>query len=158
MAFTVLEGIFVSLIAVCVLAIMLNRLAPLTTARWLRNALRCLAGLQAKTIQVQGQTFPYLVGGTGEPMVLVHGFTADKDTWGAVARHLTAKYTVIAPDLPGFGDSARDPQANYSLDMQVENLRVFLQRMGITRVHLGGQLHGRRCGRLICRQVPTGGG
>ena len=106
------------------------------------NFLRRLAGLQAKTIRVQGQTFPYLVGGSGDPLVLVHGFTADKDTWGAVARHLTAQYTVIAPDLPGFGDTVRDPNANYSLDTQVENLRVFVQSMGLKRVHLGGNSMG----------------
>ena len=142
------------LIVVSGLAIGLNRLAPLWMARWLRKALRRLAGLQAKTIAVQGLTFPYLVGGAGEPLVLVHGFTADKDTWGAVARHLTAWYTVIAPDLPGFGDATRNPTANYSLDVQVENLRAFLHSMGLARVHLGGSSMGGGVVALYAAKYP----
>jgi pimeloyl-ACP methyl ester carboxylesterase len=53
--------------------------------------LRRLAGLRARSIDVQRQTFPYLAGGTGEPLVLVHGFTGDKDMWGVVASY-AAKY------------------------------------------------------------------
>ena len=52
--FSVWVGIAALLIVLCGLAIGLNRLAPLAMARWLRNALRRLAGLQAKTIRVQG--------------------------------------------------------------------------------------------------------
>ena len=154
MVFTVLWGLALVLIVVGGVAMGLNWLAPLTTARWLRNALRRVAGLQAQSVQVNGQPFPYLVGGRGEPLVLVHGFTADKDTWGAVARHLTHHYTVIAPDLPGFGDNVRDPQANYSLDLQVENLRAFLHRMGLTRVHLGGNSMGGGVVALYAAQYP----
>ena len=154
MVFTVIVGLAAVLVALCGVAVGLNWLAPLTTARWLRNALRSLAGLQAKTVDVNGQRFPYLVGGTGEPLVLVHGFTADKDTWGAVARHLTSKYTVIALDLPGFGDAARDPHASYSLDVQVENLRAFLHRMGLNPVHLGGSSMGGGVVALYAAKYP----
>ena len=154
MVFTVIVGLAAVLVALCGVAVSLNRLAPLAVARWLRNALRRVAGLQAKTVDVNGQPFPYLVGGAGEPLVLVHGFTADKDTWGAVARHLTSKYTVIAPDLPGFGDAARDPHASYSLDVQVENLRAFLHSMRLTPVHLGGSSMGGGVVALYAAKYP----
>ena len=154
MVLTVIVGLAAVLVALCGVAVGLNRLAPLAVARWLRNALRRVAGLQAKTVDVNDQSFPYLVGGTGEPLVLVHGFTADKDTWGAVARHLTAKYTVIAPDLPGFGDAARDSHASYSLDVQVENLRAFLHRMDLARVHLGGNSMGGGVVALYAAKYP----
>lgn len=158
MVFTIFVGVAVALVTLCGLAIGLNRLAPLAAARWLRTALRWLAGLRAKTVDVNGQPFPYLLGGTGEPLVLVHGFTADKDTWGAVARHLTRQYTVIAPDLPGFGDAARDPHASYSLDVQVENLRAFLHYMGLAHVdmpvHLGGNSMGGGVVALYAAKYP----
>ena len=154
MVFTVIVGLAAVLVALCGVAVGLNWLAPLASARWLRNALRSLAGLQAKTVDVNGQHFPYLAGGTGEPLVLVHGFTADKDTWCAVARHLTSKYTVIAPDLPGFGDAARDPHASYSLDVQVENLRAFLHSMGLNPVHLGGSSMGGGVVALYAAKYP----
>ena len=154
MFFSVFAGLAAVLSALCCMAIGLNWLAPLATARWLRNALRRVAGLQARVIDVQGRPFPYLVGGSGQALVLVHGFTADKDTWGAVSRHLTHKYTVIAPDLPGFGDATRDPQANYSLDVQVENLRAFLHIMGLARVHLGGNSMGGGVVALYAAKYP----
>ena len=78
MVFTAFVGLVTLLITVLVLVIGLNRLAPLALSRWLCNALRRLAGLQAKTIHAQGLNFPHLVRGTGEPLVPVHGFTADK--------------------------------------------------------------------------------
>lgn len=154
MVFSVLVGLAAVLVALGGVAMGLNRLAPLAVARWLRDALRWAAGLQAKTVQVNGQPYPYLVGGSGEPLVLVHGFTADKDTWGAVARHLTHQYTVIAPDLPGFGDAARDPHASYSLDVQVENLRTFLHGMALTPVHLGGNSMGGGVVALYAAKYP----
>ena len=155
MVFTLIVGLVAVLLALCAVAIGLNWLAPLAMARWLRNALRRVAGLQVKTVDVLGQPYPYLVGGVGEPLVLVHGFTADKDTWGAVARHLTARYTVIAPDMPGFGDATREPGADYSLDAQVENLRAFLQRLGLTRVHLGGSSMGGGVVALYAAKYPA---
>ena len=154
MVFTVCVGLFGFLMAMWCVAMGLNRLAPLAVARWLRSALRRVAGLRARTLDADGQPFPYLIGGTGEPLVLVHGFTADKDTWGAVARHLTRKYTVIAPDLPGFGDAARDPHASYSLDVQVENLRAFLHCMRLTPVHLGGNSMGGGVVALYAAKYP----
>ena len=154
MVLTVSVGVTAVLVTLCGLAIGLNRLAPLAVARWLRDAMRRVAGLQAKTVNVNGQPFPYLVGGTGEPLVLVHGFTADKDTWVAVARHLAHKYTVIAPDLPGFGDAARDPHASYSLDVQVENLRAFLHTLGLNPVHLGGSSMGGGVVALYAAKYP----
>ena len=148
-------GLALFLLLGCV-AISLNWLAPLAVARWLRRALRKVAGLQAKTLNVPGYPpFSYLVGGSGPPLVLVHGFTADKDTWGGVARHLTHKYTVIAPDLPGFGDSVRDPHVSYSLDVQVNNLRAFLQGLGLSRVHLGGNSMGGGVVALYAAQYPS---
>ena len=155
MVFTLIVGLVAVLLALCAVVIGLNWLTPLAMARWLRNALRSVAGLQVKTVDVLGQPYPYLVGGVGETLVLVHGFTADKDTWGAVARHLTARYTVIAPDLPGFGDATRDPDADYSLDAQVENLRAFLQSLGLARVHLGGSSMGGGIVALFAAKYPV---
>ena len=103
----VLFGIVALLLALLAAVTAMNWLAPLTTANLLRDLSRAMAGLESKSVVAQGQTFPYLTGGSGEALVLVHGFTANKDVWDAVARYLTTRYTVYAPDLPGFGDAAR---------------------------------------------------
>ena len=74
---------------------------------------------------------PYLEGGQGEPLVLIHGFSADKDNFTRVARFLTPHYRVICPDLPGFGDATRDPSARHGIADQVTRLKAFLGALGI---------------------------
>ena len=138
----ILLGIVAALIALLATATAMNWLAPLSTAQLLRNLSRAMAGLEQRAITVQGKTWPYLAGGGGEALVLVHGYTSNKDVWTMIARHLTPYYTVYAPDLPGFGDANRDPAADYGFDAQVENLRAFLQGLGLTRVHLAGNSMG----------------
>ena len=64
------------------------------------------ARLVLKRLTIAGLDMPYLEGGRGEALVLVHGFGGDKDNFTRLAGFLTCKYRVIIPDLPGFGDVA----------------------------------------------------
>ena len=84
----------------------------------------------------------YLEGGSGEPLVLVHGFGADKDNFTRVARWLTPHYRVIVPDLVGFGESTHLADADYRYAAQAERVRAFAQALGLERVHLGGNSMG----------------
>ena len=47
------------------------------------------------------------VGGVGSPVLLLHGFPQTRLTWRSVVPRLTETHTVVCPDLPGYGDSAR---------------------------------------------------
>lgn len=89
-----------------------------------------------------GLHWAYLDGGSGEPLVLIHGFGADKDNWTRVARFLTPHYRVIAPDLQGFGESSKSPTASYTIEAQVETVHAFIQKLGLKSVHLGGSSMG----------------
>eukprot|EP01034_Spumella_vulgaris_P045519 gene45519-56699_t len=91
---------------------------------------------------VAGLDMPYLEGGTGETLVLVHGFAGDKDNFTRMARFLTPHYRVICPDMPGFGDAGRDPQADYGIAEQAERLRALLDQIAPGKVHLGGNSMG----------------
>jgi haloacetate dehalogenase len=51
------------------------------------------------------------IGGTGRPVLLLHGYPQSRLMWDAVAGRLTDRYTVVAADLPGYGDSFRPPPA-----------------------------------------------
>lgn len=84
----------------------------------------------------------YLEGGQGEPLVLVHGFGANKDNFTRVARWLTPHYRVIVPDLVGFGESSHPLDADYSYAAQAERLRAFVRALGLATVHLGGNSMG----------------
>jgi pimeloyl-ACP methyl ester carboxylesterase len=120
----------------------LDRLAPAAATRLGLALERRLSGLRLARFASGGISMPYLEGGSGETIVLVHGFGGDKDNFTRTARHLAKSYRVLIPDLPGFGDASRDPGAGYAIADQVENLRLFLQAQGVARVHLGGNSMG----------------
>jgi triacylglycerol lipase len=122
--------------------VLFDRLAPMTAARAGIALERLRSGLRLRQAGVPGFAMPYLEGGKGEPLVLLHGFAGDKDNFTRIARFLTPHYRVIAPDLPGFGDAGRDPQAGYGIAEQAERLRALLDQIAPGRVHLGGNSMG----------------
>jgi len=103
-----------------------------------------LFGFKTRSIDVDGIAWPYLEGGpeSGEPVVLLHGFGGDKDNWPLYARFLRGKYRVVIPDLPGFGENAKDPDSDYGIDPQAKRLHRFVESMGIDRCHIAGHSMG----------------
>ena len=98
----------------------LMALFPEETAKLGMNAARSGSGLSYKTIVIGDETWHYLEGGRkdAEVVLLLHGFGGDKDNWTRFSKSLTGSYRVIAPDLPGFGESAKHPDWDYSLPPQ----------------------------------------
>ncbi len=104
---------------------------------------RWAAGLEHKEVDIPGFHLHYLdSGGTGTPLILVHGFGGDKDNWTRVARHLRPHYRVIALDLPGYGQSDAPATERYAIGDQVERLHAFVQAIGLSRAHFGGNSMG----------------
>ena len=132
-----------SLAAILLMALVLfDRLAPVAAARLGIALERRRSDLHLRSASVPGFTMPYLEGGKGETLVLIHGFGGDKDNFTRIARFLTPHYRVICPDLPGFGDASRDAGASYHMDEQAERLRALLDQIAPGRVHLGGNSMG----------------
>lgn len=117
-------------------------LFPEQAARLAVDAERNRSKLSRMEKTVDGQQWAYLEGGQGEPLLLIHGFGADKDNFTRVARYLTPHYRVIAPDLLGFGESSKPADAGYLVLEQMERLRGFAQAMGLTQAHIGGSSMG----------------
>jgi len=105
-------------------------------------SLRGLAGLSEKSIRVGKHTIVYLEGGRGESVLLLHGFGADKDNWNLFSQYVTKTYHVIAPDLPGFGESSKIWNDRYNIGAQVERVHAFAKEIGLTRFHLVGNSMG----------------
>src|SRR6202049_3792914 len=62
--------------------------------------------LDARTADVQGVKLHYLTSGHGAPLLLLHGYAETSLIWRPLMPSLAERFTVIAPDLPGIGDSA----------------------------------------------------
>ena len=64
------------------------------------------AGFVSKDADVDGLKLHYTTGGHGPTVVLLHGFAETSRMWTPILPVLSEKFTVIAPDLPGIGDSS----------------------------------------------------
>lgn len=103
---------------------------------------RSRADLTHKTLALPDMQIAYLEGGQGEPLLLIHGFGADKDNWTRISRHLTPRFHVYAIDLPGFGESSKPADWRYRIQDQVERVHAIVTALGLQRPHLGGSSMG----------------
>ncbi len=76
------------------------------------------------------------------PLLLVHGFTGSKENFLPMLAELQTTRRVLAPDLPGWGESSRTENADYGIDAQVERLLTFMDAESIGRAHLAGHSMG----------------
>jgi pimeloyl-ACP methyl ester carboxylesterase len=106
------------------------------------EAERSAAGLQRKALDIPGFHVVYLEGGHGRPLLLLHGFGADKDNWTRVSRTLTAHYRVIAPDLPGFGESTQPSPDQARIEDQIGYLQQIAAALQLEHFDLGGNSMG----------------
>lgn len=119
-----------------------TQIAPEQIVNLLANAERRAAKLEKVTVQIPGFEVVTLQGGEGPPLVLVHGFGADKDHFTRVAKYLVPHYRVIAIDLPGFGESSKPNDGDYGIREQTERLGQIMDALKLRSAHLGGSSMG----------------
>jgi pimeloyl-ACP methyl ester carboxylesterase len=78
----------------------------------------------------------YLRRGNGPPVVLVHGFPLDGTVWQELLENLSPDFSVIVPDLPGFGKSPS--QGPFTMESMADVLQEFLKRIGVLPCVLAG--------------------
>jgi pimeloyl-ACP methyl ester carboxylesterase len=80
-------------------------------------------------IELHGHRVAYRCAGSGPAIVLVHGITSTSATWEQVMPYLATRFTVIAPDLIGHGESAK-PRGDYSLGAYASGVRDLMVTLG----------------------------
>ena len=129
-----------------------------------------MALIEKRDVRLHGHRVVYRIGGdvgSDRPvLLLVHGMAGSSATWRAVLPGLTRHCTVIAPDLPGHGQSDKPP-TDYSLGAHANMLRDLMIALGVERASVVGQSlgggvamqlayqHPQRCERLVL--VSSGG-
>ena len=88
-------------------------------------------------IELHGHRVIYRIAGDGPPVVLIHGMVNTSKHWERVALQLAGRYTVVAPDLIGHGDSAA-VRGDYSLGAHACSIRDLLTTIGIDRATVVG--------------------
>ena len=117
-------------------------------------------------LTLHGHAVTYRTAGSGPVLLLLHGIANSSQTWENVAPRLSERFTLIAPDLLGHGESAT-PRGDYSLGAHATGVRDLLTALGIEHVTVVGHSLGggiamqfayqfpERCERLVL--VSSGG-
>lgn len=93
--------------------------------------------IQSRKIEVEGRNVHYYQAGQGEPLMVIHGGGGDARTWLENIEMLSKKYSVYAPDLPGYGNS-QPLEGNYYIPELTDFVDSFSNSIGLERFNLAG--------------------
>ncbi len=115
-------------------------------------------GFRRQTIQTSGASINFVSGGSGPPLLLLHGYPQTHILWRKLAPELSRNFTLVMPDLRGYGDSGKPPagdnHVNYSKrSMALDQLEV-MESLGFRQFALVGHDRGARVGRRLALDCP----
>ena len=93
--------------------------------------------IDSRFADVNGTRLHYLVAGQGAPVLLLHGYAQTSHMWRPLIPELARTHTVIAPDLRGFGASAK-PEGGYDKKSMAEDIHALATSLGHARVGVVG--------------------
>lgn len=117
----------------------------------LRSVRELVPTLHYRTIH--GYQRAYRVAGSGPAILLIHGIGDNSTTWSTVQSKLAQRFTVIAPDLLGHGQSDK-PRADYSVAAYANGMRDLLSVLDIERVTVVGHSLGGGVAMQFAYQFP----
>jgi pimeloyl-ACP methyl ester carboxylesterase len=95
------------------------------------------ANFKHATANINGVDIHYVKGGTGEPLVLLHGFGQNWYMWNRLLPEFSKHFTVIAPDLPGLGESGK-PDSGYDKKTMASFIHGLVKQLGYDHINLAG--------------------
>ncbi|MGH8687058.1 MAG: alpha/beta fold hydrolase [Burkholderiales bacterium] len=112
-------------------------------------------GFQARNVKTTGARIHLVSGGDGPPLLLLHGYPQTHAMWHHLAPALAREYTVVCPDLRGYGDSSKPrgllDHSNYSKRAMALDMAEVMDRLGHERFHLVGHDRGGRVAHRLAR-------
>ncbi len=130
MTFALLAAAIV--IALLVLAILWRDSYTLVRAEFVRQ--RFALGFTRHEAAIDGRHWVYVERDATRKdvptLVMLHGYTGGKENWYPVAKRLRGRYRLLVPDLPGWGESRRDADADPGYAAQAANVAAFIRAVG----------------------------
>jgi len=112
-------------------------------------------GFDVRRLRASGAEIHAVVGGSGPPLLLLHGFPQTHATWHRIAPRLAERFTVVATDLRGYGDSEKpasdDRHAPYSKRAMAQDQVEVMRALGFERFQVAGHDRGGRVAHRMAR-------
>src|SRR6478609_5504911 len=117
------------------------------------------AGFKMFKVQTSGATINGVIGGQGPPLLLLHGAPLSHISWRLIAPDLAKTYTVVAPDLRGYGDSSKpadkpDHSPYSKREMALDHIEV-MKSFGFNSFRLVGHDRGGRVSHRLALDHPA---
>jgi pimeloyl-ACP methyl ester carboxylesterase len=109
-----------------------------------------------RDVSIRGVRLRFLEVGSGPNVILVHGYLASHTTWEGVQGTLARDFHVVAPDLPGFGDSEKPPPGRYAYTISAfaESLVDLIATLDVNRAAIVGQRMGSLVALTVAERYP----
>jgi haloacetate dehalogenase len=112
-------------------------------------------GFSQRRIRTSGASINLRVGGEGPPVLLLHGYPQTHVMWHKVAPQLAREYTVVCPDLRGYGDSSKPrglpDHSNYAKRAMALDMVEAMESLGYVAFHVVGHDRGGRVAHRLAR-------
>ena len=115
-------------------------------------------GFEDRRIETSGASINLVTGGSGPPLLLLHGYPQTHLMWRKLAPRLASEFTVVAPDLRGYGDSSKPlagpDNLNYSKRSLAQDQVETMAALGFERFAVAGHDRGARVAHRLARDHP----
>ncbi|EWY38177.1 fluoroacetate dehalogenase [Skermanella stibiiresistens SB22] len=103
---------------------------------------------------LDGVEIKFTTGGKGPPLLLLHGYPETRATWNRVAPALAGRFTIVAPDLRGYGDGTVPPGADFSKRAMALDQVNLMTSLGYERFSVVGHDRGGRVAYRLALDHP----
>lgn len=110
--------------------------------------------IESRYADVNGVRLHYLAAGVGNPVVLLHGYAQNSHMWRPLIAELAKTHLVIAPDLRGFGESAK-PDSGYDKKSMAQDIHALTKTLGISKAGVAGHDVGLMVAYAYAAQYPA---
>jgi len=112
------------------------------------------AAIESRSADVDGVRIHYLTAGHGEALVLLHGYAETSRMWRPVIPIFADRFTVIAPDLPGIGDSGI-PSSGLDMKTSAARIHALVKSLGASKARVVGHDIGLMVAYAYATQFPS---